>query len=67
LENSILIGSDEGEGLIMLVCDGENDGIWYYDHSYFFEQSTDDTNTYFICNTFSDFIKQLEMTGKNIQ
>jgi hypothetical protein len=62
LENSILIGSDEGEGWILLVCDGENDGIWYYDHSYFFEQSTDDLNTYFICDTFSDFIKLLETT-----
>ena len=60
LENSILIGSDEGEGWILLICDGENDGIWYYDHSYFFEQSTDALNTYFICDTFSEFIKLLK-------
>ena len=62
LKNSILIGSDEGEGWILLICDGKNDGIWYYDHSYFFEQSTDDSNTYFICDTFSNFIKLLETT-----
>lgn len=60
LKNSILIGTDAGEGWILLICDGKNDGIWYYDHSYFFEQSTDDLNTYFICNTFSEFIKLLE-------
>jgi hypothetical protein len=60
LENSILIGTDEGEGWILLICDGENDGIWYYDHSYFFEQSTDDLNTYFICETFSEFMETLK-------
>jgi hypothetical protein len=63
LKNSILIGTDAGEGWILLICDGKNDGIWYYDHSYFFEQSTDDLNTYFICNTFSEFIKLLETTS----
>jgi cell wall assembly regulator SMI1 len=62
LENSLLIGTDDGEGWILLICDGENDGIWYYDHSYFFDQSTDDLNTYYICETFSDFIKLLETT-----
>lgn len=61
-EKSILIGSDAGSGWILLVCDGENDGIWYYDHSYFFEQSTDELNTYFICETFTEFLEMLETT-----
>jgi hypothetical protein len=62
LAKSLLIGGDDGGGWILLICDGENDGIWYYDHSYFFEQSTDDLNTYFICDTFSDFMNLLETT-----
>ncbi len=62
LENSLLIGDDPGNGLILLIFDGENDGVWYYDHTYFFEQSTDELNTYFICDTFSEFIKLLEIT-----
>jgi len=61
-ENSLLIGGDDGGGWILLICDGENDGIWYYDHSYFFEQSTDELNTYFICETFTEFLKMLETT-----
>lgn len=61
-EESILIGRDQGGGWILLICDGENDGIWYYDHSYFFEQSSDELNTYFICETFSEFLKILETT-----
>jgi hypothetical protein len=60
LERSLLIGSDDGGGWILIVCDGENDGIWYYDHSYFFEQSNDETNTYFICNTFTEFMEMLQ-------
>jgi hypothetical protein len=61
-ENSLLIGGDDGGGWILLICDGENDGIWYYDHSYFFEQSTDELNTYFICETFTEFLEMLETT-----
>jgi hypothetical protein len=58
-EKSLLIGSDPGGGWILLIFDGENDGIWYYDHSYFFEQSTDELNTYLICNTFTEFLEIL--------
>jgi len=61
-KKSLLIGTDEGEGFLLLVNDGISNGIWYYDHIYFFEKSTDDLNTYFICETFSDFIKMLETT-----
>lgn len=32
---SILIGRDLGGGWLLLIHDKENDGIWYYDHSYF--------------------------------
>lgn len=64
--NSLLIGSDAGNGWILLVCDGENDGIWYYDHSYSFKQSTDELNTYFISETFTDFLKMLESTSPPI-
>jgi hypothetical protein len=62
--NSLLIGNDPGGTFLLLVFDGENDGVWFYDDSYFFEQSTDDLNTYFICETFSDFVKLLETTSE---
>jgi hypothetical protein len=61
-ENSLIIGSDPGSGWILLIFDGENDGIWYYDHSCFFEQSTDELNTYFICETFTEFLEMLKNT-----
>ena len=58
--NSILIGGDVCGGWILLVCDGENDGIWYYDHSYFFENSTDESNTYLIADSFSKFMNMMK-------
>jgi len=61
-KKSLLIGEDEGSGFLLLINDGENDGIWYYDHTYFFKKSNDNLNTYYICETFSDFIKHLEAT-----
>ena len=61
-ESSFLIGNDIGSGFILLVFDGENVGIWYYDHTHFFKQSTDELNTYFIADSFSDFLKILETT-----
>jgi hypothetical protein len=61
-KKSLLIGTDVGSGFILLVADGENDGIWYYDHTYFFDKSNDELNTYVICETFSDFLKMLETT-----
>ncbi|WP_051666726.1 SMI1/KNR4 family protein [Pedobacter sp. R20-19] len=61
-ESSFLIGNDIGSGFLLLVFDGENDGIWYYDHTYFFKESTDELNTYFIAESFADFLKILETT-----
>lgn len=59
LPNSLLIGDDPGGGFILLVFDGENDGVYYYDHAHHFEQSTDEMNTYLIANSFTNFIEIL--------
>ncbi len=61
-KKSLLIGTDAGSGFILLVNDGENDGIWYYDHTYFFDMSNEERNTYFICETFSELLKMLKTT-----
>lgn len=60
--NSLLIGCDAGSGFLLLVCDDEDSGIWYYDHTYFFNKSSDELNTYFICETFTEFMQMLENT-----
>ncbi|MBP0726755.1 SMI1/KNR4 family protein [Bacillus sp. RG28] len=59
LDNSIVIGDDLMHGFIVMVCEGEYSGIYYWDDSYQFEESSDQENTYWIAEDFSTFIKQL--------
>ena len=58
--NSIIIGHDPGSGLIVLINDNEDGGIYYWDHTFNFEQSNEDENTYKIADTFQDFINGLK-------
>lgn len=55
-EHSLLIGDFQDGGFLLLMPEGENRGLYYYDHAYVFEQSDDDCNTYFLAETFSDFL-----------
>ena len=62
---SLVIGTDPGRGMLLLVTTDVGDFskvIYFYDHSHFFEASNSDCNTYFICDTFTDFITILEHT-----
>ena len=62
-DKSLVIGRDPGGGMLLLVTTDVGDfskGIYFYDHSHFFEASNSDCNTYFICDTFSEFITILE-------
>ena len=62
---SLVIGTDPGRGMLLLVTTDVGDfskGIYFYDHSHFFEASNSDCNTYFVCDTFSEFITILEHT-----
>ena len=58
----MLIGEDAGGGFVLLVCGGENEGVYYYDHAYSFELSNDKKNTYLIAKTFDDFMEVLRTT-----
>ncbi|MFD2388034.1 hypothetical protein [Enterococcus rivorum] len=46
--------------MILIICDGENEGVYYWDDSYHFENSDDEMNTYWIANTFTEFIKMFD-------
>ncbi|MBO0950803.1 SMI1/KNR4 family protein [Fibrella forsythiae] len=59
-EHSLLIGNDPGGGFILYIPYGEDCGVYYYDDSYFFEQSSDEQNTYFIAETFQEFLGLLK-------
>ena len=64
-EKSLVIGRDPGGAMLLLVTTDVGDfskGIYFYDHSHFFEASNSNCNTYFVCDTFSEFITILEHT-----
>lgn len=59
--NSIIIGDTIQHGFIVFwLSNEENRGIYYYDDTYEFESSTDDVNTYFLANSFSEFLSMVE-------
>ncbi|MFS9017201.1 SMI1/KNR4 family protein [Streptococcus cristatus] len=59
--NSIIIGDTIQHGFIVFwLSNDDNAGIYYYDDTYEFASSTDDMNTYFLSNSFSEFLNMVE-------
>ncbi|EIL88077.1 SMI1/KNR4 family protein [Rhodanobacter spathiphylli] len=59
-QDSLIIGSDSGGGFLLLCLEEGLEGIYYYDHSYLFESSSDTRNTYFIFSTFHELYLELK-------
>jgi hypothetical protein len=58
---SIIIGHDYGgAGFVVLITEGEKKGVYFWDHTFFFNQSDESHNTYYIASCFEEFINQLE-------
>lgn len=55
-EKSIIIGSDAGGGFLLLLLADGRDLVYYYDHAHSFASSSEQENTYLICDKFSDFL-----------
>ncbi|TCS96550.1 SMI1/KNR4 family protein [Hazenella coriacea] len=60
LPNSLIIGNDPGSGMIVLVNDLEGSGVYYWDHSWYFEQSDEEQNSYKIADSFQSFLDGLK-------
>ena len=52
LPNSIIIGDDSGAGLIVLINDDNTEEVYYRDHSFHFEQSSEEVNIYKVAYIF---------------
>lgn len=60
-ENALIIGADQGGGIILYITAGDDKGIYYWDHAHFFPQSSqEEGNTYFLADSFDDFYKLLK-------
>ncbi|EER67767.1 SMI1/KNR4 family protein [Gemella haemolysans] len=59
--NSIIIGDTIQHGFIVFwLSKDDNAGIYFYDDTYEFASSTDNMNTYFLANSFSEFLNMVE-------
>lgn len=64
LNSALIIGDDIIQGFIVIICYGENKGVYYWDDAYNFKNSDDENNMYWIASSFNEFIKLL---GKRIK
>ncbi len=59
LADAIIIGDDLLQGFLVMICDGEDKGVYYWDDSYNFESSNDENNMYWIADSFDNFLKEI--------
>lgn len=64
LDGALIIGDDIIQGFIVIICYGENKGVYYWDDAYNFKNSDDENNMYWIASSFNEFIKLLGKRSK---
>jgi hypothetical protein len=57
--SSLLIGKDPSGAFFLLVCELDSLGVYCYDHSYNYPESSDQENAFFVSESFSKFAKQV--------
>ena len=57
--DSFVFGTECGGGLFVMIVSGEDRGIYFWDHTFIFDQSSVDSNVYFLADNFTDFIEKL--------
>jgi hypothetical protein len=75
IDSSFIIGSDPGDNFYVLVNDGNNSGIYYWDRThlhaeddiqnYYFEEVDECGNLYKLSDSFDDFLKTIIESIKN--
>ena len=59
LNDCIIIGHGVGFGFVLLINDEENGGVYFWDHSFELENTSEEENIYKISNSFEEFINSL--------
>ena len=65
--NSALIGDFQDGSFLLLIAEGEDKGVYYYDHAYILDESGDDCNTYFLADSFNHFMERLEKYNRQAE
>ena len=56
---SVLFGESMASGFFVLVCEGEDTGVWFWDDCWEYEATNEKKNTYFVAKSFTEFINLL--------
>ena len=57
--DSFVFETEYGGGLFVMIVSGEDRGIYFWDHTFIFDQSSVDSNVYFLADNFTNFIEKL--------
>ncbi|WP_434778815.1 SMI1/KNR4 family protein [Neisseria sp. Ec49-e6-T10] len=66
LEQTLIIGSANSNGLIVLVNQTELQGIYYWDHCLSFSSSTESENTYKLSDSFQEFFMAINCSSSDL-
>ena len=58
--NSVIIGCEYFGSYLVLECDGENAGVWFWDDCCEYEATTEEFGVYFVADSFTEFINLLD-------
>ncbi|MBC2196402.1 SMI1/KNR4 family protein [Listeria booriae] len=61
MESSLIIGTEYGSGLFVLICEGDQEGLYFWDNGQELEGSSDEENVYRLATSFSAFISGLKL------
>lgn len=56
--DSFVFETEYGGGLFVMIVSGEDRGIYFWDHTFIFDQSSVDSNVYFLADNFTNFIEK---------
>ena len=57
--NSVIFGHECYGSYLVLECDGENAGVWFWDDCCEYEATTEESGVYFVADSFTEFINLL--------
>lgn len=56
--DSFVFETEYGGELFVMIVSGEDRGIYFWDHTFIFDQSSVDSNVYFLADNFTNFIEK---------
>ena len=58
-DDSFIFATSYDGGLFVMITVGENKGIYFWDHAFIFEESSEESNVYFLKDNFTNFLEDL--------